>query len=630
MSIRTAVVSVLLCSCTLPSVVHVRDASSADALDDRSAPADVRGEDTITSSDVETDATIDGAADVRDASDDSTLDGDIEASVDSGLDVFMESAVDANDANDANDARDVSDASDAREAAVDVISGPTTPATLIAPVSGAITSGRVPRYRWSLPAGARNVRIQFHSDRSFGAPVGEEHRLADGTTTWEPTAPIPRSVTEPGHRVFWRIVHGGAGTDVPSTPWQVRFPAEHSARSRVGVSWGTSRDANGDGFDDLLVGAAFDFASSGYVSVYTSRGGPITAATIPSRVDEAPRTMGSLFGGSLTWAGDINGDGYADAIVGHESLSANLPVSYYLGGPMGLVTRAAAQLPAIGASFGYALAALGDVNGDGFGDVAVGTPQSATVAIYSGSASGTLARAATLTDSMGSRFGTSIVGACDFNGDGRSDLAVGAPGLGTHGSVRVYVNNGSATPFSTVQTITPADESGGFGSSISCVGDVDGDGDHELVVASPGAGLVYMFRGQSTGAMALTNVVPLFYTPMGGGGVSSTGGFGRGVGDLDRDGFDDIVITSTSNQYLVYLDPVSGSTTPRIVTGAGGFGVALSGVGDLDRNGSAEFAVGSTAGLVSLRQHSSMGATPERFALMGDTAAGFGRALPSH
>jgi hypothetical protein len=136
------------------------------------------------------------------------------------------------------------------------------------------------------------------------------------------------------------------------------------------------------------------------------------------------------FGSPIASAGDVNGDGYGDVIVGapyHWNGNSTGRAYVYLGSPSGL--SATPNIIAIdqGAYFGASLSSAGDVNGDGYGDVIVGAPNSGSVSVYFGSPSGLSASPAiTLTENPSTYlYGASLSSAGDVNGDGYGDVIVG-------------------------------------------------------------------------------------------------------------------------------------------------------------------------------------------------------------
>jgi hypothetical protein len=154
-------------------------------------------------------------------------------------------------------------------------------------------------------------------------------------------------------------------------------------------------------------------------------------------------------------------------------------------------------------SFGGSLA-IGDVNGDGFGDVLVGAPATASAFQYLGTAGGlSAASSATLTGPGISNFGSGLALA-DVNGDGLADALVGAPGGGgVYEFLSTLPTNGLPTTDNTLATATwvgsVADQ---FGGPLQ-LADLDGDGNPDLVVSSWNyntiQGAIYIYPGTATG-----------------------------------------------------------------------------------------------------------------------------------
>jgi len=259
-----------------------------------------------------------------------------------------------------------------------------------------------------------------------------------------------------------------------------------------------------------------------------------------------------------------------------------------------------------GAKFGSAVASAGDVNGDGRPDLIVGAPghdgaagpACGKVFVYYNSAAGLPSSPSWSAEGeqAGSRFGEAVASAGDVNGDGFDDIVIGSPGLNLippeyhlYGGGRLYVYFGSAQGLS----LTPASvvDGGhydlgyvdGIGTAVAA-GDFNGDGYADVVGAQTsahGIGAAAVFYGSAGGVSA----------------VDSWGSAGRwgdslGVGDVNGDGYDDPVVTSFDHEsYIVYAFLYFGSPTGLLpgtpTTGPPGqlvdWGSVM--IGDLDRDG---------------------------------------------
>ena len=211
-----------------------------------------------------------------------------------------------------------------------------------------------------------------------------------------------------------------------------------------GASVASAGDVNNDGVNDVIVGAPrfpLGGADTGRAYIFF---GPISGSMIATEADAIifGEGINDGFGTSVASAGDVNGDGVDDVIVGADQLfNDGSGKAYVFYGPLaGSIQAANAGAILIGEVaqdlFGGSVASAGDFNGDGFDDVIVGASDNGSGGIRSGRAytffgplAGTIAAANAnfiVTGAAGDELGLSVAGG-DLNGDGASDLIVGAP-----------------------------------------------------------------------------------------------------------------------------------------------------------------------------------------------------------
>jgi hypothetical protein len=302
-------------------------------------------------------------------------------------------------------------------------------------------------------------------------------------------------------------------------------------------------DLNGDGASEFIIGAFRNPAGgpfAGRAYVYSGRDGAL--------LHTVTGNANNRLGFSVAGVGDVNHDGVPDYAVGGPGRLVGPPQN---GRVLVLSGADHSVLYDLGATplsfFGYDINAAGDVNGDSYADLIVGAPLVSQTAQSAGRVFAISGRdGSTLWfrdgDAEFASLGTGVSGVGDLDGDGLAEQAVGAAGAvnGQRNSGRAYILNGRNG--SVMRTLKPASTAFDFGDFyVHGSEDVDGDGIADIYVADfldtrlgPDTGRAYVFSGASEEKLRIFN----------GETAGDSFGAGRPVHDLDGDGAADYIISA--------------------------------------------------------------------------------------
>jgi hypothetical protein len=394
---------------------------------------------------------------------------------------------------------------------------------------------------------------------------------------------------------------GGVSMDsIPDVTLRGENPSDY-----FGYSISNAGDVNNDNYDDIIVGARRSTTGKGYIFL-----GGMFMNNVADVILE-PEASGDYFGRCVSDAGDVNGDGYGDVLVGasrndrtgYEAGSAYIYFgSAEMDNTMDLVFSGEAESD----NFGISVSAAGDLNNDTFPDIIIGASgnddaglSAGKVYIYYGAADMDTIADFSYTGKSGNwHFGESVASAGDLNDDGFDDIIVGAVLSDDSLKGQAFIYFGGAEFDNEVNLVLKGEEyNDRFGRSVACAGDVNGDNYSDVIVGAyinsgydPGKAYIYF------GGSAMDADADVILT-----GLSNGDAFGCSVasaGDVNNDGYDDVVVgayqdgeTSTGHAYIYFGGPDMDNSPDLLLNSCDNsdgytyLGISVSSAGDVNNDG---------------------------------------------
>ena len=366
-----------------------------------------------------------------------------------------------------------------------------------------------------------------------------------------------------------------------------------SPLANYGYSIAALDDVDGDGIGDVAIASTISPVDGPHVEIRSTRDGSLLL-----EFDHGDYAY------SIASAGDVDLDGAGDVLLGDQ---------FWVDVVSGKTAQTLLHIPTRDSrfSFGISLAGVGDVDGDGHPDVAAGGVLQGFgfgegfVSVNSGKDGHVIHEFLGTHDGLENGFGYAIATLGDLDGDGVNELAVGAPGARASGAgfVRIF----SLKTFAEVATIDPPAGFLQFGSAVSGCRDMDGDGIGEVIASGGTTKPSVVFLPNQVWAFSGTDQAILAHLPAPEG--FELFGLGvRGAGDVNRDGVGDFLVLaseafgSSRHQEARLYDGKTFLTLYTVDEDAG----AIAGVPDVDGDRFDEFLVGqphppsSSRGVVTL------------------------------
>ncbi|PLX04833.1 MAG: hypothetical protein C0594_08760, partial [Marinilabiliales bacterium] len=387
-------------------------------------------------------------------------------------------------------------------------------------------------------------------------------------------------------------------------------------------------DVNDDGYSDIAISAPYDEngeSNEGIIYLfYGSSNGLTGSAQWTYELNIAEANLGI----SISSAGDVNGDGYSDLLVGQPNWNNSIGKAYvFYGSSNGMSELSVDELigAASNSEFSSQVSYAGDVNHDGYSDIVISAPKYSNgeslegkLYAYYGSSTG-IENAPSYSyesDIVGTEFGSSLSSAGDFNADGYADVLVGSAfytnGQNQEGEVLVICGSETGLADTAFFRLESNIEACSLGASVSVAGDVNGDGIGDIMMSARNdlsEGQVYLFNGNVmniTSSSSWLAYTPNWYVI----GDTLDGNLGYSVesaGDVNGDGFSDVILgsyfysngESHEGKAYIYLGSENGLSDTEYWSYEtdypdANFGVDVSPAGDVNGDGYSDVIVGAS------------------------------------
>ena len=377
-----------------------------------------------------------------------------------------------------------------------------------------------------------------------------------------------------------------------------------SINNLFGASVSSAGDVNGDGFNDVIIGASKNSNNKGKAYIYF---GGYSMDNIADVILTGNPQVNKYFGYPVASAGDVNNDGYSDVIIAaNNDVGRIAQVFIFFGGiNMDNIPDVTFSSESLDRSFGISVASAGDVNGDGYSDVIIGdykynTNQGRAFIYFGGTNMNNVADVILAGTDIHYAFGYSVACAGDVNGDSFSDVIIGASEFSSYTGKAFIYFGGSPMNDTSDLTMTGETVADNFGFRVSFAGDINADGGSDFMVSAnyygSNEGRVYIYHGGTL----LNNIPDVTFT---GSPEYTLGSSVSSAGDMNRDGFYDVIIGAEAyevdrGKLNVFYGGFFTDTTSDYQTYGESFfnrfGTSVSGGEDLNGDRLPDFVVGAS------------------------------------